>query len=499
MYQCPSCDKTGKVLDDFAQCQERNHNTPLYYDDKKEKTSTKNQKSKEQLVTKKIKGRIGSYFVESILVDEKPFFLCYNYDDGRITIRESISAEYAIVKPLEIHDYGYPPYKFSRSEVESLMNSPLQKEAILDQILDQINKFLVLEERDKYLIMADILLSYYQEQVSTLHYPFFVGETESGKSSAIHMFRCMAYRCLYGEDIPNADIYNFLGTDEEGAGTIAEDEAQEISRNREKIRMYKNSYAKGSVKARMVITSNSKKQFYYKPFGLKVFAGEKIPEDKGFRERLAIVKMVEGSPISNIKRASEQEKSDLNKLRNMLLIFKVQNIGKAVPKIDSKLRQRDQELWEDFLAIVSDTKHYEKCKETVKYYTEQRHETISNSLEASLFKILIKSLDIDLSVRLEAFWQYLVSSDELPGNLEKETYYPNDFSSKITRNFLSKLFESKFQAKRKTRYHTENGKKHMRSVYEFDGNVIEILKRKYRISEEESKCNGGKGGQLVLD
>lgn len=500
IYQCPSCDKIGTSLNDFMQCQERKHIEPLFYPDKNEKISIKNQKPKEQSIIKKIKGRIHSHFVESILVDEKPFFLCYNYDNGRIAIKESVSAEQVLVKPLEINDYGYIPYKFSGSEIEFLMNSSLSKEAILDQIMSQINKFLVLDERDKYLIMTDILLSYYQEQISTLHYPFFVGETESGKSSAIHMFRWLAYRCLIGEDIPLADVYNFLGTDEEGAGTIAEDEAQEIERNREKIRMYKNSYAKGSVKPRIILTNNSRKQFFYKTFCIKVFAGEKIPDDKGFKERLAIVKMIEGTPSSNIKRITDQEKAELNKIRNLLLVFKIQNIANALQRIDSGLQQRDQELWEDFLSIVHGTKYFEKCKETVRHYTEQRHETIWNSLEATIFQILIKNLELDLSVRLEAFWQLLTAPEGMSGGVDKGTFYPNDFAAKITRNYLSKLFESKFQAKRKTKYTTdENGKKHMLSVYVFERTILDSLRRKYHVSEGISGHNGSKGGQLVLD
>lgn len=215
------------------------------------------------------------------------------------------------------------------------------------------------------------------EWITTLHYPFFVGDNESGKSSVLHLGRWLNYRCLLSEDLPNADIYNFLGTEEEGTGTICEDEAQDIESNKEKIRTYKSSYSSGATKPRVITFSNKKFQVFYKTFCAKWFAGEKLPRNKGFVERLAIIHMVSGTPLRNIKRATLDEKSELNSLRNKLLIWKIQRIGKK-HEFKSDLIRRDQELWEDFLGVFENTRFFDDASNVVKHYIkccETLHQT----------------------------------------------------------------------------------------------------------------------------
>lgn len=487
-HLCPSCDKESKLLSDFAECRNRNHDEPLtIYDEGDQKPKKKNSDSSNQRQTiKKVKGHVGQFFVESILVDNKPTFLCYNFDNNRCLIKDSLSIEGIVFVPIDDSDCGYIPYRYTEAEIQELLGTKLDKQQILGEILEQISLFLVLEDYNKCLVLGDILLSYFQDKINTTHYLFFVGENESGKSSGLHLFRWLGYRCLYGEDIPLADVYNFLGTDEEGAGMIAEDEAQEIGSNKEKIRTYKNSYAKGSVKARIIMTNSKKIQVFYKTFCLKVFAGERTPEDKGMKERLVIVKMLEGFPEANIKRSTVEQRSILNRLRNKLLVYKIQNIKDDLPKVDYVLKQRDQELWEDFLAIVHGSQYYEKCVETVKYYTEQRHDTIKNSLEARIFRILLDQLDVELKLRLEQFWLYLVQEqDELLGIVEKDTFYPHDFFAvRVTRNLLSKLFQEKFQAKKISTYEIdEHGKPHKNTLYVFDNQVIQTLSKKYHLEK----------------
>ena len=507
--RCESCDKEIKTTKESDECKKRSHEVIDYLDpedhDKSElhKHKPKNQNETKK-TRKKVKGKIVNFFVESVIIDGVPHFICYDKISDTLLLKREIETDDKIFKPLEESESGYPPYKFTRLEIEKSLKNKISKDLILEEIKRQIDKFIVVRELDKYLLLADILLTYEQEHINTVHFPFFVGETESGKSSALHLVRILGYRCLYGEDLPNADIYNFLGTDEEGAGTIAEDEAQEIEKNREKIRTYKNSYSKGSLKARIITTNYSKKQVFYKTFCPKFFAGEKLPEDKGFKERLAVVNMLEGKPSSNIKRLTGSEKKELDNLRKGLLVYKIQNIKNDLIQFNSGLTQRDQELWEDFLRVVFGTKYFVKCKETVAYYTTQRHESIWNSLEAKIFKLATKLFGDTLELRLESFWEYLTQKqDELPGSIEKETFYPHDFGVKVTRNSLSRLFEDKFLARRKQSYLVDTeGKKHKLSVYQFKKEVVDVLSVKYNITTSHAQKNGsggGSGGSGKLD
>ena len=495
-YQCTECDKEGKTIKELHSAGCNCKIEPLkMLDPEDHLENTKKSYPPKKPIIKKVKGWIGSVYVESIIVDDKPRFLCNV--KGDLQLAEKLENDGVIYRPLESDECGYFPYKTSFMMLDILKNNPPTKEQILDEIKAQINDFIEISERDRCLILGDLLLSYCQDWVDTLHFPFFVGETESGKSTALHLFRWLGYRCLYGEDIPNADIYNFLGTEEEATGTICEDEAQEIAVNREKIRTYKNSYSRGALKPRIVaVDSKHKRQVYYKTFCLKLFAGERVPEDKGFKERLAIVHMTEGSPKRNIKRLTDEEKATLHLLRNKILFWKVSNIHIGLDKFDSGLKKRDQELWEDFLSITNGTKYFESCTKVAEHYTKQRHQSIWNSLEARIFKLIIEKFEKTPSIHFESFWYYMTQEqEELSGSLEFQTFFPNDFPKKVTRNFLSKLFEEKFQGKKTTKYHTIGGKKHLSTEYVFEPKILQRLAEKYNVSISiDSPVLGGQGG-----
>ena len=449
----------------------------------KEAKATKEKKVKQIY---KIKGLIGNGFVESVLVDGNPMFLAKDMNTKKIFVMDKIKLKNEIFKPLEKGQYGYLPYSFTSAEITKLSNIIISKEEVLDEIKGQIDRFIEAKELDKHLILGDIFLTYCQEWISTIHFPFFVGETESGKSSVLHLGKWLNYRCMYGEDIPNADIYHFLGSDEEGCGTIVEDEAQEIYKNREKIRTYKSSYSKGSSKARMLMLSHRQEQNFYKTFCPKWFAGEKVPHDKGFSERLAIVYMTEGFPQSNIKRVSKEEMNILNKIRNKMLFWKIQNIENELPKVNLDLKGRDQELWEDYLSCVNRTKYYEKCHNVVMFYVNQRKESIRNSLEAKLFGLLLEKMDENLEVNFVNFWQHITTENpQLPGSFKsnsQRTFYPDDHPSAITQYSVAKIVDYKFQGKKTVKKFRESNVQRQKTVYSFKKEVLERLVQKYGIT-----------------
>lgn len=483
-YQCTSCDTEAENLNDdkFVHCKEHSHRIIPMLEKNEIKDVSKQTKTS---IIKKVKGIIGEHYVESILIDDKPKFLCVS--NGNISQKANIEHEGVVYHPLDVKACGYIPYNFTSAEFIELTSKPQSIEELLDEIKSEIDRYISLRELDKILILGDVFLTYCLEWINTIHYPFFVGETESGKSTALHLAKWLCYRCHLGEDIPSADVYNFLGTEEEGTGTIAEDEAQELSRSFEKLRMYKSAYSKGSLKARIVgVDSLGKHQVFYKTFGPKWFAGERTPQDKGFSERLAVIHMTEGRPISNIKRISEDEKQELVKLRNALLVWKVQSISKGLEKIESGLTQRDQELWEDFLSISYGTKYFDKFKNVVNYYVEQRHIAIKNSLEAKLFKFVLHKLDANLEIKFEDYWNYLIVDNlEFIGKMDErsnKTFYAEEYSEKITRHTIAKIFENKFQATKHVKVtRDENKIQHQTTVYKFVKDTAAILSKKYGI------------------
>ena len=437
----------------------------------------------EKPVIPKVKGKIDDFqYVESVFVDKKPVFLVKNLQTNEICIIDKF--EDKRIRPLEKSECGYEPISFSKKEFDDLIKSNISTEELLIDVKNYIDTYIQASENIKILILGNIIITYSQEWVSTLHYPFFVGETESGKSSALHLGKYLNYRCLVSEDIPFADIYNFLGIDEEGTGTICEDEAQEMWRDRKKIRMYKSSYSKGSSKPIVSMTQNSKSQIYYKTFCAKWFAGETIPHDKGFLERLAVVHMISGKPIKNIKRLSESELDALNHLRNKLLIWKLQQISTTYTEFHSGLNGRDQELWEDFLKIFDKTRFESVAKKVVEIFVNQRHDSIKNSFEAKIFKILCSNLK-NHAIEARVFWGILTNDNpDLPGKLNEfsgRTFYPDEFGFKLTPNTLAKIVGDKFQGKKQQITKDVNGKPKKITYYIFDPKIIESLSIKYGI------------------
>lgn len=452
----------------------------------------------------KIKGNAGNTFFESIFVDGKPQFLCKSTTQEELFLKNKIETDDSIFKPLEQDQYGYEPYRFTSQEINDLKNKIPSKEDLFGQVYEQVNHFISATEISKTLTGGDIFLTYNMEHVDTLHYPFYVGENESGKSSNAHLFKNLAYRPIYGEDIPMADIYNFLGRDEEGCGTIIEDEAQDMVEDKEKMRMYKNSYSRGSTKARILSPDGAdKKQVFYKTFALKVFAGESIPNNKGFRERLAVVHMLEGDPKGNIKRLTDEEKQKLYKIRNLLLVWKLHNVHKGLEKIESGLRQRDQELWEDFLRVAYGTKFYDKCKSVVAFYTSQRHESIKNSLEAKLFNIIVDNVNQSLEINAKDYWHKIVTDNPyISGNKHEtqQSFYPDEFGQKITPHWLSGLLTDKFHGKKFDRNVLNENKRYSKQTfYSFNSDDLQRLVRKYGISLSlDSPIYMGQKGQKSL-
>lgn len=182
-------------------------------------------------------------------------------------------------------------------------------------------------------------------------------------------------------------------------------------------------------------------------------------------------------------------------------------LPQGLDDIDSGLQRRDQELYEDFLRVVSGTKYYDDYLKAVTFFINQRHSEIYNSIEARIFKIL-KPLLMNNSIELEAFWNLLTGIDhqtEIKGILEKESFIVYDYGKKISRNWLSKLFIEKFKGSKiiKWEYPDEKLDKRVKiTKYVFQEETFDKLSVKYNFGDVEASpevVQGGKGGELSSD
>jgi hypothetical protein len=133
------------------------------------------------------------------------------------------------------------------------------------------------------------------------HYLFFVGALDSGKSNRLMVFHFLAYRNFMSTDVTPSNIYRFFGSQQEGQGTICEDEADDLDESPEKMKIYKSGYTTGFKVARNedngVGTGRSQDGFY--TYGFKAFAAERVPDSmkaKGLKQRLVEIKCLSGVP-----------------------------------------------------------------------------------------------------------------------------------------------------------------------------------------------------------
>jgi len=437
----------------------------------------KSTKKRTPNIERVVKGWFDDHFVESIYMDGTPHFLANV--NGEIKFSERFEIDGLIIEPIRKQDSPYKPYEFTKSELDELINNPPSKESLLERIEPVIDKYIDTTKNNKTIILVDTLLTYFQDHVNTVHFLYIVGDTESGKSTIGHLMKELGYRVQYQTDLNYAGIYNFYGTKEEACGTIIEDEAQDLGLNKDKIRLYKNSYTRGSKQAIVVgkDTANSKHQEYYATFGFKVFIGEQIPNDKGFRERLVILRMNTGFPESNIKRPTLEEKKELESLRKDLLFYKVYNIREQLPQVETELVNRDEELFADVIRIVSGTKYEKQARKVVKHYTKERQDSIHNSFESKLMQLILDKTDEKYQIVFEEFWRYLSNEqDTIPGILDKETFFSHEHG-KITRQIISPLLTDKFQARKEV---IIRDKKQI-TRYIFDPKILRKFVEKYNI------------------
>lgn len=429
----------------------------------------------------KVKGWISkTEFGESVIVNEKPALLVIDTSTGKFSVKDSISTPTGPVRPLKKGEAGYMPYEFTLEEIERLNEYKISLKEILEEVYEKVGIYLAVPVKDRILVTGDLVMTYCQEWISAVHYPYFVGEYGSGKTTAISLCGIIGYRCLITGSMTYAGIYNSLGNDEEGAGTIAEDEAQGMGKD--KINLYKDSYKKGKTVPR-VRGANFTHVTYFKAFCCKWFAGTGTPNDDGLRERFAVVHMLGGKPKKDIDDiySDEDLRQPLQILRNKLLCWKMQNIKSGFPKIESGLEGRDRELWNNFLSLFNGTKFEEDAEKTSQYYLRQRHDAIKDRIEPKILTIIKPMIEENCKVSFRRMWDAITNNnDELPGDLESSgsTFHPH-FGEKITRNTLSHMLTEKFHAEKVKL----DGKRPQIRYYRFDMEVIRILSKKYNIED----------------
>jgi hypothetical protein len=125
-------------------------------------------------------------------------------------------------------------------------------------------------------------------------------------------------------------MFTFLGPIQSCQGTIAEDEADNLAIDPDKLNICKSGYSEGSSKIPKTDLSAGRKQELFHTFCFKIFASENSLENsraKGLLDRSFEIRCLVGRPTYNIKEVDDDcnkyLKDELVKTRKLLFVCRI--------------------------------------------------------------------------------------------------------------------------------------------------------------------------------
>lgn len=426
---------------------------------------------------------------EAVLISSQPKFLVVEKKSGSICIENSINIDGKILKPLKKEAYLSKPYSFSSNdEVYKLENEGrnISFSELYSKIKLICQLFIVGDNNHISLLAADTTYTYYQDRLGLTHYLFFIGKPGSGKSNNLTMIRLLGYRTFMSTDMTPANIYQFLGNQEEAIGTLCIDEANSIDENNKLMEICKTGYVTGNKVARTDI-HNGRVQSAYYTFCYKPFAGERLPDAlkaNGFNERLIPVNCFDGNPKYDIAEiispAGEQEYQQLldqiEHTRNLLFAHRLIHWFDPILTVATKLRSRERQLFISIIKMYYRENIWPEIKSTISHYIVERRQTHLDTLNAYLYglvKRLIKSKN-SFELKSSDIWEQLKS--ELVGNQNpnKPLSYDTERYGTLSQSQVTKTLIEVFGAKKSSHHGNTNRLIFNKEKFERAGMTYEI-------------------------
>jgi hypothetical protein len=348
---------------------------------------------------------------EAVLVGGKPYFVSQEWDlEGvpfgnlieRIPLPEMADKPTMQLVPPEKEMYLSKPYEFaSENELNKYLKlaSVITLDGLYQRQKDLVSKYVDASDTHLTMLAADAIVSYFQDRLGQTHYDVFVGDNDTGKTSNLVYLQYEGYRAMLSADITAANIYSFLGFFEEGQGIILEDEADDIHKKLEKMKIYKTGYNSGQKVPRTDITNFGRKTTAWNTYSFKAFTMEELPDvniAKGFMDRCFAFHCTRGSPQYDIKEvtnpAGDNEFTDLlNELlhhRKLLFAFRLLHYQDPLPNIELSIKNREKQLCKPVLRLFQDSKCQEQIGEALADLIRQKRGLKRDTLEAKILEVI---------------------------------------------------------------------------------------------------------------
>ena len=435
---------------------------------------------------------------EAVIVGGIPYFALAKANSNIITLEESIAIdkknEY---KPFEQTAYLSEPYKFeSREHFKTCVEkaSAESRDSLYRRVKSIWRKYIDADDFHISICTADTIFTYFQDKIGLTHYLFFVGSPGSGKSNNLLVLKYLAYRNFTSTDMTAANIYQFLGSGEEGQGTLCEDEADRIDEDRQKMAIHKNGYIKGFSVARTE-TSFGRKQHKYNTFCWKAFAAENFPDAfkaKGFNQKVLELQCSFGDPDYDITEVTspagdegfQHLLDELNEMRNTLLIVRLIIFNIKIPDIKLNIKGREKQLFKPVLRVFQKTAVLNDLLPVVSRYVAQKREANYSTLYAFLYRAIKDLISDRQTSQLESgfIWEYIRSNlqgADVPG---KALSYDTSEFGVLSQKEITQTLDHIFGAKVK--------KSHGKKMLNFDISKLKRLGKIYDLSTEVRVIEG---------
>jgi hypothetical protein len=465
---------TNIILDEL----DNNHDSILdsiFQDAKNDDSEGRQINGTKEVYLRKYSGNGKFLLCESIIVGGRPKFLQLTQDAKK---------EPKLLDKLEIgHKTFYPydtlethnpiPYTFESEEelkqyVERTRNETF--DTLYLKTKSTFKQFVDVEEKYLVLLAASTMLSYYQDKFGTIHYIIIVGDNGSGKNSALLVYRYLGYRVFYVTAASAANIYTFLGDEEEGQGTLAEDEADNMHLQPDKYKIDKTGYASGGSVPKVDIhtSAGGRSQGVYLTFCMKWYAMEELPDYKqikGQLDRSYVLKFVVGRPKYNIKdviknagdHKFEPLYNQLLELRKLLMLKRLQNYNDIIYDVNLNISNRNAELTKPLIRLFRNSpRALSELLPVLSQFLKEKNEAKESSFESKLFEA-VKKLIKNVGEAEQNKSTYEFSHEDLcaecrnvmDGNdiaNKPQSFYTVDFGA-VSHKKITETYRSKFKAK----------------------------------------------------
>ena len=340
---------------------------------------------------------------ESLVISSTPMFATIN-NIGKIEYRSEIEVNGEIFIPNDAAYTSNPlPYIFdSKEEFEEYIQLARNEtfDSLFSKVETEFRKYVKAEEHYYTLLVGNTIWSYFQDKFPVTHYVIIVGDNDSGKNSALLVYRFLGYRVFYVVSASAPNYYTVLGNREEGQVTIAEDEAQDLPFDKDKANIVKTGYATGGNVPKVELEGGRKTDSWL-TYGHKWFAMEEIPDHprmKGVLDRSLVMKFITGDVPYNIKEVIRSaDDPELKKLydtlihvRKLLFCFRLLNHNNSILNIKLNVKNRTAELTKSLIRLFQNSQVKQRILDDLSKFVHERNETKKNSFEAKLYNAIVQ-------------------------------------------------------------------------------------------------------------